>query len=330
MTADTTHMYDISIIGGGPVGMFAAFYAGLRNADAHLIESLPRLGGQVSALYPEKDVYDVAGFPNIKAKQLVAELTDQLKEFAPAISLETTVQTITKEADGTFSIGTNRGTYRSKAVVIAIGNGAFAPRKLAFDYDHQLDERRVHYFINDLEDYRDTDVAVAGGGDSAIDWALALEPIAKSVTIIHRRDQFRGLESSVEKMKASSIQIMTPYLLSALTETNDRLTIDLKKARTKEDASITADHLIVNYGFTADARILRDWPIDIKGATIPVNTNMATSTDLIYAIGDVVDYPGKMQLIASGFGEAPVAITQALQEIYPERKQPLHSTSLIH
>ncbi|ERL66323.1 NAD(P)/FAD-dependent oxidoreductase [Schleiferilactobacillus shenzhenensis] len=323
-------MYDLSIIGGGPVGMFAAFYAGLRNADALLLESLPRLGGQVSALYPEKDVYDVAGFPHIKAKQLVSELTTQLHEFAPAVSLETTVETITKEDDGTFTLTTNQGAFHAKGVIIAIGNGSFAPRKLAFDYDHALDDRRVHYFINDLEDFRDSDVAVAGGGDSAIDWALALEPVAKSVTIIHRRDQFRGLESSVEKMKASSVNIMTPYLLTGLTEEASRLTIGLKKARTKEESSLTADHLIVNYGFTADARILRDWPIEIKGATIPVNTNMLTSTDRIYAIGDVVDYPGKMQLIASGFGEAPVAVTQALQEIYPERKQPLHSTSLIH
>lgn len=330
MTADTTHMYDISIIGGGPVGMFAAFYAGLRNADAHLIETLPHLGGQVAALYPEKDVYDVAGFPHIKAKELVAQLADQLTEFSPAISLNTTVEKITKEADETFTIITNHGDYHSWAVVIAIGNGAFAPRKLAFEYDHKLDDRQVHYFINNLEDFRDQNVTVAGGGDSAIDWALALEPIAKSVTIIHRRDQFRGLESSVEKMKASSIKIMTPYLLSGLAPAGKQIEIQLKKARTKEETTVLTDQLIVNYGFTADARILRQFPIEIQGATVPVDTHMATSTDRIYAIGDVVTYPGKMQLIASGFGEAPVAVTQALQQVYPERKQPLHSTSLIH
>ncbi|WP_416353079.1 NAD(P)/FAD-dependent oxidoreductase [Agrilactobacillus fermenti] len=324
------HIYDITVIGGGPVGMFATFYAGLRNADVHLIESLPQLGGQTLALYPEKEIYDVAGFPHIKGKDLVSQLEQQMAAFEPKVTLDTSVKTLTQDDNGVFEIGTDQETFYSKSVIIAIGTGAFAPRKLAFDYDPALEGTYVNYYVNDLADFKDIDVAIAGGGDSAIDWALALNEIAKSVTIIHRRDKFRGLESSVEKMKQSTINIKTPYLLNDLTLTDQRLNIDLKKMKSDDHETITADKLLVNYGFTSDSRILRNWAIDLKGADVKVDHNMHTSRELVYSVGDSAYYEGKVKLIATGFGEVPAAVNDALETLYPERKQPLHSTSIFN
>lgn len=325
------HKYDLLIIGGGPVGLFAVYFAGMRNADVAIVESLPQLGGQVSALFPEKNIYDVGGIPGIKAKDLIQHQLTQLEAFSPEIFLNTSVTGINNDAEGDFIVTTTQNDIQAKAIIIAVGNGAFAPRKLAFDYDTTLDDdNMVNYFITELDQYRDKNVAIAGGGDSAIDCALALEPIAKSVTLIHRRDQFRGLESSVEKMKASSVQLKTPYLLNGLKEENNQLAIDLKKVKTTDIETLKVDKLIVNYGFTADSRILRKWDLDLNGVKIKVNTRMETSRRKIYAIGDAVDYPGKLDLIAIGYGEAPIAVSTALETIYPDKVQPLHSTSLFN
>lgn len=325
------HKYDLLIIGGGPVGLFAAYFAGMRNADVAIVESLPQLGGQVAALFPEKNIYDLGGIPSIKAKDLIKQQLVQLEAFSPKVFLNTSVTDIANDADDDFIITTTQGEIQAKAIIIAIGNGAFAPRKLAFDYDQQLEDNgMINYFITELNQYRDKNVAIAGGGDSAIDCALALEPIAKSVTIIHRRDQFRALESSVAQMNASSVQIKTPFLLNDLRQQEQQLQIDLKKVKTTDIETLTVDKLIVNYGFTADSRILRKWDLDLNGVKVKVNTRMETSRPKVYAIGDAADYPGKMNLIATGYGEAPIAVTTALETIYPEKVQPLHSTSLFN
>lgn len=323
------HIYDITVIGGGPVGMFATFYAGLKNADVHLIESLPQLGGQVEALYPEKEIYDVAGFPQVKGKDLISQLRSQITTFDPEISLNTSVQMINHQED-VFEIETDQATYYSKAVIIAIGNGAFAPRKLAFEYDHTLDGSFVNYFVKDLEKYAGLDVAIAGGGDSAVDWALALNGVANSVTIIHRRDKFRGMEANIEKMLASDVHIKTPFLLDDLALIDGKLAIGLKKLKSEDHETLVADKLLVNYGFTSDSRILRKWEVELAGSDIKVDNNMESSRPLIYSVGDITAYEGKVKLIAAGFGEVPTAVNQALETIYPDRKQPLHSTSIIN
>ncbi|KRM34785.1 trxB1 protein [Agrilactobacillus composti DSM 18527 = JCM 14202] len=328
-TEHMEHVFDITVIGGGPVGMFTAFYAGLRNADVHLIESLPELGGQTGALYPEKEIYDVAGFPHIKGKLLVQQLESQMRAFDPQITLDTAVTNIAQAGDQ-FKITTSKATYYSKSVIIAIGNGAFAPRKLAFDYDSRLDHHQVDYFVHDLDDYKDLDVAIAGGGDSAVDWALTLNDIAKSVTIIHRRDKFRGLESSVKQLMTSNINVKTPFLLEGLGLDDGKLKIDLKKMKSDDHDALLVDKLLVNYGFTSDSRILRQWAIDLQGTDVLVDNHMQTSRPLIYSVGDSAYYNGKVKLIASGFGEVPTAVNHALETIYPERKQPLHSTSLFN
>ncbi|WP_461225802.1 NAD(P)/FAD-dependent oxidoreductase [Lacticaseibacillus suihuaensis] len=323
------HTYEITVIGGGPVGMFAAFYAGLRSADVLLVESLSELGGQTGNLYPAKTLYDIGGMPGVSGQELVDRLKQQVTHFQPTIRTATAVTGITP-VDGGFTLTTTGEPIHTKAVIIATGGGAFTPRRLAVDYDAALDDRNVLYYVKNLESFRGLDVAIAGGGDSAIDWALALEPIAQSVHLIHRRNQFRGLESSVETLQASSVQLHTPFLIDAVTAASDRIDVALKEVRGPAEATLNVDRLLVNYGFMSDNKQLRNWGLELAGNAIAVDSQMATSIPGIYAIGDVADYPGKLKLIASGFGEAPTAVTGALNYLYPERKQALHSTQLYH
>ncbi|WP_261806708.1 NAD(P)/FAD-dependent oxidoreductase [Lapidilactobacillus luobeiensis] len=323
------HKYDLLIIGGGPVGLFAAYFAGMRNANVAIIESLPQLGGQAAALFPEKIVYDVGGIPAIKAKDLIKQQQQQLSLFPPKIFLQTSAQDIQQDEDGDYTVTTDQGVLHARAIIVAIGTGAFSPRRLAFAYDPQLESAGyLNYFVQDLESYRDQDVVVAGGGDSAIDWALALEPIAHQVTIVHRRDQFRGLESSVSKLEQSTIQIKTPFLITQADQAVGKIQLDLKRVKTNEHEILTTDKLLVNYGFTADSRVLRKWGLTLSGPKIKVDTKMATNRPKIYAIGDAITYPGKLDLLAVGYAEAPIAVTTALQTIYPDKIQPVHSTSL--
>lgn len=322
------HVYDITVIGGGPVGMFAAFYAGLRQADVLLLESLDELGGQTGNLYPAKILYDIGGFPHVSGKDLVAQLKTQLMHFKPDVKTATEVQTIDEADDGTFILHTSQGDFHTKTVIVATGGGAFTPRKLAVDYDPALEGQQLFYFVQDLETFRDQEVAIAGGGDSAIDWALALEPIARHVTLIHRRSKFRGLEASVAALEKSSVTIETPYLIEAVTHENKRLAVRLKEVRGEDQPTLTVDKLLVNYGFVTDKRHLQAWQFKTDRNGILVDSQMQTSRPGIFAIGDAVSYAGKLPLIASGFGEAPTAINEALSRLYPERRQALHSTQL--
>lgn len=325
----TTPIYDMTVIGGGPVGMFAVFYAGLHSAKVLLLESLAELGGQPGNLYPAKVLYDIGGYPNISGQKLVEQLETQVAHFKPTIQTATNVQTITKTDEG-FTLETTNGTYQSKSVIIATGGGAFTPRKLAVDYDPALDDKLVNYFVRDLNSFKDLDVAIAGGGDSAIDWALAIAPIAKSVHLIHRRNQFRGLASSVEQLKASSVVLHTPYLIDSVEADGKRGNISLKEVRGDNTEALNVDKLLVNYGFMSENRQLRNWGLELEHNQIKVDSKMRTNIEGIYAIGDVVTYPGKLKLIASGFGEAPTAINEDLQALYPDRRQPTHSTQLYH
>ncbi len=199
-------LYDLTIIGGGPSGLFAAFYAGMRQMKVKVIESMPQLGGQLSALYPDKYIYDVAGFPKVKAQDLVDQLAAQAQQFNPTLVLEEAVQTLTKEEDESFTLTTDKQTHYSKAVLITAGAGAFAPRKLQVEKADFYEDKNIHYFIRDLSAFTGKRVVVIGGGDSAVDWALMLEPIAKEVTLVHRRDAFRAHEHSVELLNNSTVR----------------------------------------------------------------------------------------------------------------------------
>ncbi|UQR05637.1 NAD(P)/FAD-dependent oxidoreductase [Enterococcus durans] len=322
-------IYDITIIGAGPVGMFAAFYAGMRQAKTKIIDSLPQLGGQLSTLYPEKYIYDIPGYPAIKASELVGNLKKQLTTFNHTFQLNEEVLSITKDED-IIEITTTKGIHYSKAVILTLGNGSFQPRKLNLPDAATYENHGIDYFVNDLMKYAGKKVAIAGGGDSAIDWALMLEPIASEVYLIHRRPEFRGHEHSVNLLKSSSVNLLTPYLIESLSGENGELTdIRLQMVKSDETIDLMVDSLIVNYGFTSNLEHLATWGLESSRNAIAVNSDMSTSVPGIYAAGDICSYDGKVKLIATGFGEAPTAVNNALHFINPkERAQPGHSTSL--
>jgi len=328
--SDTQNIYDITIIGGGPVGLFAAFYAGIRKAKTKVIDSLPELGGQLATLYPEKYIYDVPGFPAIKAQDLVDNLTQQIVPFQHTICLEEEVLNIKQEASGLLLLETTKGKHYSRAVIFAMGNGSFQPRRLALEAATAFEGKHVHYYVTDMATFAGQKVAIAGGGDSAIDWALMLEPIAKEVAIIHRRPDFRGHEHSVDKLKQSTVSIYTPYIINDLLVDNEKFKgIQLKATKSDHIEELAVDSLIVNYGFTSSLSHLKEWGLDMTRSAINVASDMATNIPGVYAAGDICTYEGKVKLIATGFGEAPTAVNNALHYIHPDkRRQPMHSTSL--
>lgn len=327
---DNQTIYDITIIGGGPIGLFTAFYGGMRHASVKIIESLPQLGGQLSALYPEKFIYDVAGFPKVRAQELINNLKEQMAQFAPAVALEQSVEKLEKQPDGIFKITTNKEVHYSKTIIISAGNGAFQPRRLELESAVLYEHTNLHYFINDLNHFAGKKVVVFGGGDSAVDWALMLEPIAEKVTIVHRRDKFRAHEHSVENLNNSKVDIKTPYVPAELIgegETIQKVVIEGVNGEGK--VTIDVDAVIVNYGFVSSLGPIKEWGLDIERNSIVVNTKMETNILGIYAVGDICTYEGKVKLIASGFGEAPIAISSAKTYIDPkEKKHFLHSSDM--
>lgn len=323
-------IYDISIIGGGPAGMFAAYFARLRNLKVALIESLPKLGGQPETLYAQKHIYDVAALPKVSGTDLTKQLNDQLSIMNCDQYLKTSVSSIDRK-DDLWVLTTNKETIYTKAVIIAIGNGAFKPRKLTFDYDPIIEEKNLDYFVNDLNDYKDKDVVVAGGGDSAVDWSIDLSMVAAHTSLIHRRNKYRAMESSVEKLDQSNVEQLNPYIIKGLTfnaKDHSKVDVTLKMIKSNEIKVVTTDKLLVNYGFVSDSKILRDWNVELNGPFIKVTQEMETNLPNVFAIGDIVTYPGKLQLIATAFAEGPIAVTKALRNLYPEKDYFEHSTSL--
>jgi ferredoxin/flavodoxin---NADP+ reductase len=323
-------VYDITIIGGGPTGLFTAFYGGMRQASVKIIESLPQLGGQLSALYPEKYIYDVAGFPKIRAQELINNLKEQMEKFNPTVCLEQSVEKLEKMEDGTFKLTTNKEIHYSKAVIITAGNGAFQPRRLELETAAQYEGKNLHYFIDDLNKFAGKKVLVCGGGDSAVDWALMLEPIAEKVTIVHRRDKFRAHEHSVENLMKSKVEVKTPFVpVELIGDENGIKQVVLEKVKEGTKETIDVDAVIVNYGFVSSLGPIKEWGLEIEKNSIKVNSRMETNIPGVYAAGDICTYEGKVKLIACGFGEAPTAVNNAKAYIDPNAKvQPLHSTSM--
>ncbi|MBP3038632.1 NAD(P)/FAD-dependent oxidoreductase [Bacillaceae bacterium Marseille-Q3522] len=323
-------VYDITIIGAGPTGLFTAFYGGLRQASVKIIESLPQLGGQLATLYPEKYIYDVAGFPKIRAQELVNNLKEQMSMFQPKVVLEQAVQTLEKQEDGIFKLTTDQEVHFTKSVIITAGNGAFQPRRLNIENANQFEKTNLHYFVDDLNKFAGQNVVLFGGGDSAVDWAVMLESIAKKVTIVHRRDKFRAHEHSVEKMMQSKVIVKTPFVpVELISEDNKIKQVVLQEIKGDKKEVIDTDSVICNYGFVSSLGPIKDWGLEIIKNSIVVNSKMETNIPGVFAAGDVCTYEGKVKLIASGFGEAPTAVNHAKAYIDPDAKiQPLHSTSL--
>jgi thioredoxin reductase len=320
---------DVAIIGGGPTGMFAAFYGGMRQMSVALIESMPQLGGQLAALYPEKYIYDVAGFPKVTAQELVDNLKKQMELFQADIRLEEKVLQVIKKEERLFEIVTDVGKIHSRAVIITAGVGAFEPRRLELPEAARFEKANLHYFVGDLERFRNQKVLISGGGDSAVDWALMLEPIADSVMLVHRRDKFRAHEHSVELLHKSKVKIVTPTEITTLHGDTiiERVTLTDVKSGATTDHDV--DAVIVNFGFVSSLGPIAEWGLDIDGGSIIVDSRMESSIPGVFAAGDITTYPGKLKLIAVGFGEAPTAINNAKVYIDPDAKlSPGHSSNM--
>jgi thioredoxin reductase (NADPH) len=320
---------DVAIIGAGPAGMFAAFYGGMRQMSVALIESMPQLGGQLAALYPEKYIYDVAGFPKVTAQQLVNNLKSQMDLFQADIYMEEKVANVIKLEERLFQIVTDKAVHHARSVIVTAGVGAFEPRRLELPEAGQYERSNLHYFVSDLERFRGKKVLLSGGGDSALDWALMLEPIAEQVTLVHRRDKFRAHEHSVELLKNSRVQVMTPKEITALHGEGSIDRVTLTDVKSGEVTEHEVDAVIVNFGFVSSLGPIAEWGLNIEGGSIVVDSRMETSIPGIFAAGDITTYPGKLKLIAVGFGEAPTAINNAKVYVDPGAKlSPGHSSNM--
>lgn len=326
------NIFDITIIGGGPVGIFTAFYAGMRQAKTKIIEAMPQLGGQLSALYPEKYIYDIAGFPKVQAQHLVNQLVDQAGQFDPTIVLGETVLKVEKISENEvefFKLETDQQVHYSKTIIITAGIGAFQPRRLENKEAEQYEGKNLYYFVNDLQQFAGQKIVLSGGGDSAVDWALMLEDIAEEVTLVHRRSQFRAHEHSVEQLMNSKVNVKTPFTISEIKGNEDRIKeVTIEEVRGDQTYTIEVDSLLANFGFVSSLGPIKEWGLTIDKNAILVNSKMETNIPGIYAAGDIVTYEGKVKLIASGFGEAPIAVNQAKSLIDPTAKAHGHSTSL--
>lgn len=324
-------IYDITIVGAGPVGLFTATYALMRQAKTQVIESLSEVGGQVTALFPAKQIYDIPGYFKISGTDLISNLKEQTDFFKPEIHLNETVEKFEKDDDEIFHIQTNKRTTLSRSIILATGVGAFEPRKLKVENAADFENASLFYSVPDILMFKDKSVVIAGGGDSAADWTIELSEVAKKVTLVHRRDQFRALESSISKIKElANVEILTPYMIDGLEHQGNQTQIRLKRSRTKDEyQTLLADALIVNYGFKTDTSVQKKWNLETAHNQIKVDSTQQTSIKGVYAIGDNAYQEGCVDLIASGFGQAPVAINHALETIYPEKRQPTHSTQLM-
>ena len=322
-------LYDITIIGGGPVGLFGAFYAGLRGMRVKIIDSLPELGGQLTALYPEKYVYDMPGFPEVLAKDLAQAMIRQALRFKPTVCLEERAETLTRTDDG-WAIATHTGqVHHTRTLVICAGAGAFSPRKLNAEGVAEFEGNGVYYGVRDKSLFAGKRLLIVGGGDSAVDWALNLYPIAQEVTLIHRRDEFRAHEQSVQELRQSPVNILTPYELRRVcgNGTVERAVIFHNK--TQDELELPVDAIILNLGFVATLGPIKSWGLELQGNQIVVDAYMQTNLPGVYAAGDVCTHAGKLKLIATGVGEVCTAVNHAKSIIDPTAKMfPGHSSDM--
>ena len=325
---------DILIIGAGPTGLFTVFEAGLLKMKTHLIDALPQPGGQCSEIYPKKPIYDIPGFPEVLAGDLVSNLMEQIQPFNPGFTLGERAETIEKTDDDTFIVTTSRGTqHQAPVVVIAGGLGSFEPRKPPIENIASYEDKGVSYIIRDPEVYKGQKVVIAGGGDSALDWSVYLADIASEVTLVHRRKEFRGALDSVEKVaelsKQGKIELITEAEVTALQGEN-RLTGVTITYNSGTTTSRETDAFIPLFGLSPKLGPIANWGLEIEKNAIKVNNAYDYSTNIpgIYAIGDVNTYPGKLKLILSGFHEAAVMCQSAYQRINPGKRYVMKYTTV--
>jgi ferredoxin/flavodoxin---NADP+ reductase len=328
---------DITILGAGPAGLAAAYYAGHRDASVRIIESLEQLGGQVAAVYPEKHVYDVAGHPKILGTKLVELCAEQGLQYEPEIHLGEEVQTLerlSQNGEELLAIGTDTGgPYVTRALIITAGHGAFEPRKLGIEGIDDWEGRGVHYFVREKDTFRDRACVIVGGGDSALDWTLGLQDTAKQpIALVHRRDRFRALESSVTEAKAlessGRVRIMTPCEVRELHGDGTIEAVSIENTATGEVEQVPCEALITLLGFHSHLGAIAEWGLELEGKRqIHIDPRTCeTSLPGVYAAGDVAGYEGKITLITIGMGEAAIAANNAIAGIRGEKVQPKYST----
>lgn len=304
---------DLLIIGAGPTGLFATYYAGFRGLCVAVVDSLPELGGQITAMYPEKQILDVAGFPSVKGRDLVEGLVEQANSAKPEYLLGRSATTLETDDDG-VTVGLDDGTtLRAGAVIISAGIGKFSPRPLPAGEDWV--GRGLEFFVPSFAPYAGKDVVIVGGGDSAFDWALHLEPVARSVTLVHRRDAFRAHERTVEQVRASDVEIVTKAQVTAL---HGDPTVESIEITVGDDVTTRPCQAVVAaLGFVADLGAIQSWGIEVSRRHVLVDSAMQTNLPRVFAAGDITEYPGKVRLIAVGFGEAATAVNNAAVAIDP-------------
>lgn len=325
---------DILIIGAGPTGLFTVFEAGLLKLKCHLIDALPQAGGQCSEIYPKKPIYDIPAYPEILAGDLTDRLMEQIAPFEPGFTLGERAETIDKTEDGQFIVTTNKGTqHKAPVVAIAGGLGSFEPRKPPIENLDYYEDKGVEYIIRDPEIYRNKKVVIAGGGDSALDWTIFLKDVASEVTLVHRRNEFRGALDSVEKVQElkneGSINLITPAEVKQL-EGEERLEA-VHIVKNKDEVSrLEVDHFIPLFGLSPKLGPIANWGLEIEKNAIVVNNALDYQTNVegIYAVGDVNTYPGKLKLILCGFHEATLMVQSAYQRINPGKKYVLKYTTV--
>jgi len=324
---------DILIIGAGPVGLFAVFEAGLLKMKCHLIDILPKPGGQCIELYPKKPIYDIPGYPEILAGDLIENLMKQCSQFEPGFTLGEKAEKLEKQKDGTFNVTTNKGTlHNAPIVVIAGGLGGFQPRKPSFMDVDKYEENGVSYFVKDPNLFKGKRIVISGGGDSALDWTIELSKIAKRVVLVHRRNEFRGASDSVDKVQKlkneNKIDLITPAEVFKLDGSSKLEKVYIKKD--DEEIVINADFFIPLFGLTPKLGSIADWNLEIQKNSIVVNNSLDYQTNIpgIFAIGDINTYPGKLNLILCGFHEAAIMCQAAFKIINPDKKFILKYTTV--
>ncbi|MEJ8598345.1 NAD(P)/FAD-dependent oxidoreductase [Riemerella anatipestifer] len=324
---------DLLIIGAGPTGLFAVFGAGFLKLKCHIIDALPQPGGQLAELYPKKPIFDIPGYPSVNAGELVDNLMEQIKQFQPGFTLAETAVSLEKIDDEWFEVITNKGTvHRAKAVAIAGGLGTFEPRKPLLENLEKYEENGVEYFVKDPEVFRDKKIVIAGGGDSALDWSIFLSNVAKEVTLVHRRNEFRGALDSVEKVQElknqGKINLVTPAEVVELKGASTLESIVIE--REGEKTEIETDYFIPLFGLTPKLGPIADWGLEIEKNSIKVNNALdyQTNREGIYAIGDINTYPGKLKLILCGFHEATLMCQSVYNRLNPGKKYVLKYTTV--
>lgn len=316
---------DVLVVGAGPSGLYAAYYAGFRGLSVAIVDGLPEAGGQITALYPEKVIFDIAGFPAVKGRDLVANLVSQAAPFAPTYLLSHRALSYVDQGSH-ITIGTDAGTsVNAKAVIVTGGIGTFTPRPLPGG--EVFEGKGLEYIVPTYAPYAGKRVVVVGGGDSAVDWALGLEGVASSVTLVHRRDVFRAHAHSVKLLKDSSIEVVTPVSPMSVDGSAFVESLTVRDVKSKEQRVLPCDALVAALGFTADITPLEAWGLETSERHIVVDTTMATNLSRVFAAGDITEYPGKVRLISVGFGEAATAVNNAATVIDPGATVfPGHST----